>query len=49
MRGPHSLSIRPLVTGFATVCGTLLAKDLCHAVGIDPVDLGGLMKPVQEV
>jgi hypothetical protein len=35
--------------GFCHVCGTLLAKDLCYAVGIDPVDLGGLMKPVQEV
>jgi hypothetical protein len=35
--------------GFCHRCGTLLAKDLCHAIGIDPADLGGLMKPVQEV
>lgn len=35
--------------GFCHRCGTLLAKDLCHAVGIDPADLGGLMKHVQEV
>lgn len=35
--------------GFCHRCGTLLAKDLCHAVGINPVELGGLMRPVQEV
>jgi hypothetical protein len=31
--------------GFCHVCGTLLTKDLCNAVGIDPIRLGGLMKP----
>ncbi len=32
-------------TGYAHchVCGTLLTKDLCHAVGIDPADFGGLI------
>jgi hypothetical protein len=30
--------------GFCYRCGTLLAKDLCEAVGIDPAGLGGLMK-----
>jgi hypothetical protein len=30
--------------GFCYRCGTLLAKDLCQAVGIDPAGLGGLMK-----
>jgi len=35
--------------GFCHRCGTLLAKGLCHAVGIDPVDLGGLMKSHMEV
>lgn len=33
-------------TGYAHchVCGTLLTKDLCYAVGIDPADFGGLMR-----
>lgn len=37
-------------TGFAYchVCGTLLTKDLCGAVGIDPASLGGLMKPAHD-
>lgn len=30
--------------GFCRVCGTLLAKDLCRAVGIEPASLGGLMQ-----
>jgi hypothetical protein len=34
--------------GFCHRCGTLLAKDLCHAVGIDPADFGGLMKSRME-
>ncbi len=34
-------------TGYAYchVCGTLLTKDLCDVMGIDPMALGGLMKP----
>lgn len=37
-------------TGYACchVCGTLLTKDLCGAMGIDPADLGGLMKPARD-
>ncbi len=37
-------------SGFAYchVCGTLLTKDLCGAVGIDPASLGGLMKPAHD-
>jgi len=34
--------------GFCHVCGTLLTKDLCGAVGIDPAALGGLMKPARD-
>ncbi|MGQ9816003.1 MAG: hypothetical protein ACUVR3_12790 [Candidatus Roseilinea sp.] len=34
--------------GFCHVCGTLLTKDLCGAVGIDPTGLGGLMKPARD-
>jgi hypothetical protein len=34
--------------GFCHVCGTLLTKDLCGAVGIDPMALGGLMKPTRD-
>lgn len=34
--------------GFCHVCGTLLTKDLCGAVGIDPADLGGLMNPARD-
>ena len=29
--------------GFCHICGTLLTKDLCYAVGIDPADYGGLL------
>lgn len=29
--------------GYCFKCGTLLAKDLCHALGIHPDDYGGLM------
>lgn len=29
--------------GFCFVCGTILARDLCQVVGIDPAALGGLM------
>ncbi|GIK64339.1 MAG: hypothetical protein BroJett018_21330 [Chloroflexota bacterium] len=29
--------------GYCFKCGTLLAKDLCHALGIHPSDYGGLM------
>jgi hypothetical protein len=35
--------------GYCHRCGTLLAKDLCHAIGIDPTDFGGLMKSRTEV
>ena len=35
--------------GFCHVCGTLLTKDICRAMGIDPADLGGLMKFRMEV
>jgi len=34
--------------GFCHVCGSLLTKDLCGVMGIDPVDLGGLMKPARD-
>lgn len=34
--------------GFCHICGTLLTKDLCGAVGIDPADWGGLMKPARD-
>jgi hypothetical protein len=34
--------------GFCHVCGTLLTKDLCGVMGIDPADLGGLMKPARD-
>jgi len=34
--------------GFCHVCGTLLTKDLCGAVGIDLASLGGLMKPARD-
>ena len=34
--------------GFCHVCGTLLTKDLCDAVGIDPICLGGLMRPARD-
>jgi len=29
--------------GYCHVCGTLLTKDLCHAVGIDPAEYRGLL------
>lgn len=37
-------------SGFAYchVCGTLLTRELCGAVGIDPASLGGLMKPARD-
>lgn len=34
--------------GFCHVCGTLLTRDLCGAVGIDLASLGGLMKPARD-
>jgi len=34
--------------GFCHVCGTLLTKDLCGAVDIDPICLGGLMRPARD-
>jgi len=34
--------------GFCHVCGTLLTIDLCDAVGIDPICLGGLMRPARD-
>jgi hypothetical protein len=30
--------------GYCHICGTMLTKDLCHAVGIAPADFGGLMR-----
>jgi hypothetical protein len=30
--------------GFCHVCGTVLTKDLCQVVGIDPADFGGLVR-----
>ena len=35
--------------GYCQRCGTLLAKDLCRAVGINPADFGGLMQSRTEV
>ena len=32
--------------GFCYVCGTMLAKDICSALGIDPQQHGGLFRPV---
>ncbi len=34
--------------GFCHVCGTLLTRDLCGAMGIDPMALGGLMRPARD-
>jgi len=34
--------------GFCHVCGTLLTRDLCGAVGIDLASLGGLLKPARD-
>jgi hypothetical protein len=31
--------------GFSTLrCGTILAKDICQALGIDPAEHGGLIR-----
>ncbi len=34
--------------GYCHVCGTLLTKDLCGAMGIDLASLGGLIKPARD-